>query len=77
MFDTIAAISTPRGKGGIAVIRVSGAEAAQIAGRVWLLSPDGLTEGTPSQLAAEGALERFFRCEGLEFDRSHLRFTLK
>ncbi len=51
--------------------------ALQIAGRVWLLSSDGLTEGTPSQLAAEGALERFFRCEGLEFDRSHLRFTLK
>ncbi len=35
MFETIAAISTPRGKGGIAVVRVSGAEAADIARRVF------------------------------------------
>lgn len=35
MTDTIAAVSTPRGKGGIAVIRVSGAEAVDIAKRVF------------------------------------------
>ena len=35
MFDTIAAVSTPRGKGGIAVIRVSGPDAADIAARVF------------------------------------------
>ena len=29
-FDTIAAISTPRGKGGIAVIRISGPDAAAV-----------------------------------------------
>ena len=33
--DTIAAISTPRGKGGVAVIRVSGPQAADILGRVF------------------------------------------
>ncbi len=35
MTDTIAAISTPYGKGGIAVIRISGDEAIAIAGRVF------------------------------------------
>ncbi|XHR27904.1 MAG: tRNA uridine-5-carboxymethylaminomethyl(34) synthesis GTPase MnmE [Chthoniobacteraceae bacterium] len=35
MPDTIAAISTPFGEGGIAVIRLSGPEAAQVAGRVF------------------------------------------
>lgn len=35
LLDTIAAVSTPYGKGGIAVLRVSGAEAAQIAGAVF------------------------------------------
>ena len=33
--DTIAAISTPYGKGGIAVIRISGAEAFDIADKVF------------------------------------------
>ena len=31
LFDTIAAVSTPRGKGGIAVIRISGSEALSVA----------------------------------------------
>ncbi len=35
LFDTIAAISTPHGKGGVAVLRVSGAEAVSIASRVF------------------------------------------
>ncbi|MBO5779192.1 MAG: tRNA uridine-5-carboxymethylaminomethyl(34) synthesis GTPase MnmE [Clostridia bacterium] len=35
MTDTIAAISTPYGKGGIAVIRISGDEAIEIAGKVF------------------------------------------
>ena len=33
--DTIAAISTPHGKGGVAVIRISGTEAIDIAERVF------------------------------------------
>ncbi len=35
MFDTVAAVSTPRGKGGIAVIRISGSESAEILGKVF------------------------------------------
>ena len=35
VFDTIAAVSTPRGKGGIAVIRISGLEALAIGERVF------------------------------------------
>ncbi len=34
-FDTIAALSSPAGKGGVAVIRISGAEAIEIADRVF------------------------------------------
>lgn len=34
-FDTVAAISTPRGKGGVAVIRISGSDAFDVAGRVF------------------------------------------
>lgn len=34
-FDTIAAISTPRGKGGVALIRISGADAADIGDRIF------------------------------------------
>lgn len=36
VYDTIAAISTPRGKGGIAVIRVSGADTAAILQKIFL-----------------------------------------
>jgi len=35
VFDTIAAVSTPRGKGGIAVIRISGADAISVAEKVF------------------------------------------
>lgn len=35
-FDTIAALSSPSGKGGVAVIRISGADAIEIADRVFL-----------------------------------------
>ena len=35
IFDTIAAVSTPRGKGGIAVLRLSGADVLTVLGRVF------------------------------------------
>ena len=35
IFDTIAAVSTPYGKGGVAMIRISGADAIEIADRVF------------------------------------------
>ncbi len=34
--DTIAAVSTPRGKGGVAMLRISGAEATAVLGRVFV-----------------------------------------
>ncbi len=36
LFDTIAAVSTPYGKGGVALIRISGAEAVSIAEKVFV-----------------------------------------
>ena len=35
LYDTIAAVSTPRGKGGIAIIRISGDDALKIADRIF------------------------------------------
>ena len=35
VFDTVAAVSTPRGKGGVAVIRISGSESAGILEKVF------------------------------------------
>ncbi len=34
-FDTIAAVSTPKGKGGVALIRISGGDAAKVAERIF------------------------------------------
>ncbi len=39
--DTIAAISTPPGEGGIGIVRLSGADALAIASRIFSLSPAG------------------------------------
>lgn len=44
--------------------------------RLWLLSPRGITEGSPRELAADGSLERFFPTDGARFDRRSLRFTV-
>lgn len=52
MFETIAAISTPRGKGGIAVIRVSGAEASDIAKCVF----SGDLDARPPRTAVYGRI---------------------
>lgn len=40
IFDTVAAVSTPRGKGGIAVIRISGEETAKVLARVFASATD-------------------------------------
>lgn len=40
IFDTVAAVSTPRGKGGIAVIRISGADTAPVLARVFRANTD-------------------------------------
>jgi tRNA modification GTPase len=56
LLDTIAAISTPHGKGGVAVLRVSGAQAIEIASRVFVpKSGKTLAECAP-RTAAYGAI---------------------
>ncbi len=55
MFNTVAAVSTPPGKGGIAVIRISGADAIAIASHVFL--PHGKSLAiVPPRVAAFGKI---------------------
>ena len=61
--DTIVAISTPYGTGGIAVIRLSGPEALEIADRVWKGKP--LAEA-PSHTAHLGTITGDAECEELD-----------
>ena len=55
MNETIAAVSTPYGRGGIAVIRVSGENAVEIAGRVFRPG-NGELSGIPANKAAHGSI---------------------
>lgn len=61
--DTIAAISTPRGKGGVALIRISGNDAINIAGRVF--RPFG---GKDIRENARMQVYGAFFAEGMDFD---------
>lgn len=54
LFDTIAAISTPYGKGGIAVIRISGREAICVADRVFFPRSGKPLSDIPSARAVYG-----------------------
>ena len=49
MFTTVAAVSTPPGKGGIAVIRISGADAVAVAERVFVPVGKPLAERHPRE----------------------------
>ncbi|MBQ8747378.1 MAG: tRNA uridine-5-carboxymethylaminomethyl(34) synthesis GTPase MnmE [Clostridia bacterium] len=49
MFTTVAAVSTPPGKGGIAVIRISGADAVTVADRVFIPNGAALSERHPRE----------------------------
>ena len=68
VFDTVAAISTPPGKGGVALIRISGAEADKICERIFLtasgkpyseIRPRVATYGYVVSAAAEAQNEAF------------------
>lgn len=52
--DTIAAVSTPRGKGGIAVIRISGADALEISDKIFAPACKKKLSELPSARAAYG-----------------------
>ena len=54
--DTIAAVSTPRGKGGIAVIRVSGTDAIPLCDRVFRAANGTPLAGTASNQAVWGRI---------------------
>ena len=49
--------------------------AFRLADRLWLLTPHGLQTGTPSTLAADGTLARYFAADGIKFYSEQLRFV--
>lgn len=56
MNDTIAAISTPYGRGGVAVIRISGADAVDVAGRVFRPASGKALGDYPANSAVHGSI---------------------
>ena len=46
--------------------------AIQMADTIWLMETDGLSIGTPRQLADNGILSRFIERDGIEFNRENL-----
>ena len=56
LLDTIAAISTPQGKGGVAMIRISGAEAISVADRIFHRVNKKSLADTPSAQMVRGAV---------------------
>lgn len=54
--DTVAAISTPYGKGGVALIRISGSDAVAVGGRIFAPACKKPLEELPSNRAAYGEI---------------------
>ena len=48
----------------------------QIADRIWLMQKDGITIGTPQEVAQSGALSAFIEREGITFDKSQMRVKI-
>lgn len=57
IFDTIAAVSTPRGKGGVAMIRISGSEAIELACKVFFPKNGGPLSAAESNRALYGDIK--------------------
>ena len=55
-FDTVAAVSTPFGKGGVAVIRLSGAEAFSVAARIFFPAGSKTLTDYPHRTAVYGLI---------------------
>lgn len=49
----------------------------QVADRIWLMTTDGLSVGSPKELAQDGVLSRFIEREGILFDRETLTIRIK
>ena len=58
MYETVSAISTPRGKGGIAVIRITGTGAIDVADRVFFPKNGKKLSETPSNLSVFGGIRK-------------------
>ncbi len=56
MGDTIAAVSTPRGKGGVALLRISGPEAVSVAERVFLPASGKELSALPPRTSVYGSI---------------------
>ena len=54
--DTIAAVSTPPGKGGVAVIRISGTEAVEITGKIFRMPSGKKLSEAPERYASFGEI---------------------
>ena len=70
LFDTIAAISTPQGRGGIAVIRVSGCDAIKISEKVFevIHKEAGTLSELPSRYFCRGRIWRSYGNERICID---------
>lgn len=49
----------------------------QLAHNLWVLSPDGLTTGTPQALAESGIIAQIFATPGVTFDAEQMRFVMR
>ncbi len=68
LFDTIAAVSTPYGKGGVALIRISGADAIAVAERVFSPSSKRALSDVSSNLAVHGEIFRIIDDKKIQID---------
>lgn len=51
--------------------------ALQLSDRLWLLSTQGIQEGTPEELAQEGHLQHFFEAPGIFFDSEKMSYKIE
>lgn len=51
--------------------------ALQLSDRLWLLSPQGIQEGTPAELTRKGLLPHFFETPGTCFDAEGMTFRIE
>ncbi len=51
--------------------------ALQLSDCLWLMTHEGITTGTPAQLAQDGTIARFIQCEGVEFDAATLTLRVR
>lgn len=51
--------------------------ALQCSDCLWLMNREGITVGTPQQLALDGTLSDFFKSDGITFDADTMRFNIQ